>query len=171
MRKLIDYLQYRCPESLHLLHGAEFSICRRGDSSINGSVRMRLLITKYGIFAEPIQNGSIPIGILSLRNFYSQSELLELNGIIRGVPINNATYLLTFYCDEPRRVMAYNFTNVIERRAFGDMVNWISLHSYNTDCSASITGRDLIGMSEHVRFKGIGTEKSWDRRKRWEGMN
>lgn len=130
---------------MKVLHGCEFTIFRREDTEEKGGLRMMLLV-KIGVFAQPVnQMDRIPSPIAALQSFHYPSSVLEMSCVQRGVPINGDSFLITLFCDEPRRIIATKFDSIVERRAFGDLLDAISLYSYNTDYGASITERELNG--------------------------
>lgn len=145
MDRLMKLIRIYCPESITLLNGSTFTIQRRMDDDKDTSIRMRFIIGK-GVFAEPAEsNDKLPPQIVSMNNFHGGTRLLELNSLLRAVPINIISFLLTLRNDEPRRLIGEDFENTMARRAFGDMGDIITRFGYASNFTASITAKEVKG--------------------------
>lgn len=105
----------------------------RGQLFANGTVALRLDVN------------TVPSWVKTMRNYDALSGYLDLTSLIRGVPLDLHSYLLTLRLDESRRLVITQFPTLIDRWAFGDVMDTLAYYSYVSALAASITVQEHKG--------------------------
>lgn len=140
----MHYARTVSPEALYLAHKTELTVFRRGVSmnETSNHLRMRLLVSPQGgVALQTVQPPpqQVPANLLTLRSFDPTFTLIDLSAIVRAVPNDSVSFLVTLRHDEHRRLILTQFQSLIHRWAVGDLLDSISYYSCVSNFSTSVT--------------------------------
>lgn len=144
LQEMMKYAHSVTPEALYLVHGTEVTVLRRGVSMSESSnlLRMRMLASLHGgVALETLGAGRqvIPANIDKLHNYHHAYGHLDLASLIRSVPKDPHTFLLSLKHDEDRRLLITDFQSMIYRWAVGDVLDSVSYYGCVSNFASSIT--------------------------------
>lgn len=146
---LMQYIKTVTPEALAIVVGAWVTVCPYG--AYRPETKFSKVVSADSVRAQVLVNNGVglkveqqPISakIQELHNFDPSTKLIDLASLVRAVPIDIRSFLLTLKFDEARRLTVTEFDTLLQRWAFGDLIDSIAQYSYMSSVAASITVRE-----------------------------